>query len=505
MFYMERFSLRAQTLTKILCLLFLFAFTITGLSAQVKLSVQGLVKKSDGTALPDGNYDLTFRFYDDETGGSALGAETVTTEINGGVYSAVLGPNGGLNSLAFNIPYYVSVAVDGGTELLPRIALSAAPYAISLQGANNKFPSIGTVKADAIDVAGAVNASGAVNATAALNVTGTATLNGTTNTKIIYADGRIHSNNGFAYHSNGTGNSTGLFFNNSSRAGIYTNSTDRLLAWDDNKNYYRATGGHAFDVGNVNISGSLNVGGNVDFSSSALINGIARTRGYSGGGGFTFDYTLNSGPNDTDSGMFGDLDGQFAFRSNGNPTLTISPSGVTVQNVLYLTTAPNMTDGDNLEWRSGVQGGRVGVNTSSRRYKSNIQPFVTDFSKILQVQPRIYNRKSEDPSLWEIGYIAEELDSLGLKNLVLYDQEGRPNSLIYKKMVIYTNEVVKMHHADIEKLKAEVAALTAEKNALRTENASLRADVQHQQADFGKQLDAISRRLKSLETAASNR
>lgn len=503
---MKSNAFATQSLIKLFFLFFLTAFA-TGLSAQVKLSVQGLVKKSDGTSLPDQNYDLSFRFYDAETGGAALATETVTTEVNGGVYSAILGSGGGLDMLPFDKPYYVSVAVDGGTELLPRIALSAAPYAISLQGASNKFPSTGTVKADAIDVAGAVNASGAVSA-GSLNVTGNATLSGTTNTKTQFADGRIYSNDGFGYHNSGTGVGTGLFFDGSSKkASIYTEGNVRFHAWDDNKNYYRATAGHVFDVGNVGISGNLNVGGSVDFSGTAITNGIMRTRSYSGGGGFTFDYTLNSGPNDTDSGMFGDVDGQFSFRSNADPRLTISPDGVFVQKRLYLFDVPNGYDGDALEWRGlkSPQGLHVGINTSSRRYKTNIKPFVTDFTKILELQPKIYNRKEDDPNTFEIGYIAEEADSLGMKNLVLYDDQNRPNSLIYKKFIIYTNEVVKMHHADIEHLKAEVAALTAEKNALRTENTSLRADVQHQQADFGKQLDEITRRLKSLETAASNR
>ena len=82
---------------------------------------------------------------------------------------------------------------------------------------------------------------------------------------------------------------------------------------------------------------------------------------------------------------------------------------------------------------------------------------------------------------------------------------GIVDGVNYEKMILYAVEVLKVQHADIEQLKAEVAALTAEKNALRTENTSLRADAQNQQANFGKQLDEITRRLKSLETAASNR
>ncbi|MBK9337192.1 MAG: hypothetical protein IPM98_11705 [Lewinellaceae bacterium] len=113
-------------------------------------------------------------------------------------------------------------------------------------------------------------------------------------------------------------------------------------------------------------------------------------------------------------------------------------------------------------------------------------------------------------TLIEIGYIAEEVDSLGIKSLVLYEDAAKkiPLSINYKKMVIYTNEIVKMHHAEIEKLKAEVAALSAEKNALRTENNSLRATnaaLQTNQTEFGAQLNALSKRVQAMEAVTGNR
>jgi len=492
-------SFTTQALSRLFFLFLLTAFA-TGLSAQVKLSVQGLVKKSDGTSLPDGNYDLSFRFYDTETGGAALATETVTTEINGGVYSAILGGGGGLDMLPFDKPYYVSVAVDGGTELLPRIALSAAPYAISLQGASNKFPSTGTVKADALEVAGGVSVVGAVSAASygavnatTVNATGNATLSGTTNTKTLFADGRIFSNSGFGYHNNGTDPGTGLFFDGAKKATIYTEGNVRFHAWDDNKNYYRATGGHVFDVGNVNLSNNLQVNGSIN------CNSFIRS-----GGTFTFT-------NDDDSGMYSPTDGFLHFRVNGTTVMELTTAygenvnnendwGATSLKVWGLQRGP---DRRNVQYDPTNK--RLFFDTSSRRYKRNIKPLDDDFSLILKAQPKTYTRPYDETNTWEVGYIAEEMDSLGLKRLVEYNADGTIDGFNYEKMILYVTEVVKMQHADIEQLKAEVAALTAEKNALRTENTSLRADAQNQQANFGKQLDELSRRLKSLETAASNR
>lgn len=499
----------AQTLTKLLFLLFLTAFA-TGLSAQVRLSVQGLLKNSDGTSLTDGNKDLKFRFYDAETGGAALATETVTTEINGGVYSAILGSGGGLDMLPFDVPYYVSVAVDNGTELLPRIALSAAPYAISLQGAHNKFPSTGTVKADALDVAGAVNAPGAVNA-GSLNVTGNATLSGTTNTKTQFADGRIYSNDGFGYHNSGTGVGTGLFFDGSSKkASIYTEGNVRFHAWDDNKNYYRASAGHIFDIGDVNVTGTVRGG-------SFQRNGSNQGMFFDGGGGTDLSLRLASGGDRILIGNNGSnyysSTGAQQFYVDGRPVLELSfPFDFVNDNA----NSPDWAKTSVKIWglqrgpdRRNVQfdpaNNRLFFDTSSRRYKRNIKPLEDDFSLVLKAQPKTYTRPNDESNTWEIGYIAEEMDSLGLKRLVEYNADGTIDGFNYEKMILYVTEVVKTQHADIEKLKAEVAALTAEKNALRTENTSLRADVQNQQASFGKQLDEITRRLKSLETAASNR
>ncbi|MCK6693881.1 MAG: hypothetical protein L6Q97_17505, partial [Thermoanaerobaculia bacterium] len=203
-----------------LSLFLFFLLAATGLSAQAKLSVQGLLKKSDGTSLPDGNYDLTFRFYADSIAGSSLEAITINTEVNGGVYSAVLS---GFTNLTFAIPYYVSVAVNGGTELLPRIALTSAPYAISLQGQNNKFPSIGLVKADALDVAGNLT-------TNSLNA-GSLTVTGATNTGYVRASGGAPAGGvagkGFSFNSAGDQDG-GLFSYGDNQVSLYANATEKV-------------------------------------------------------------------------------------------------------------------------------------------------------------------------------------------------------------------------------------------------------------------------------------
>lgn len=498
--------------------LFLFFLLMaTGLSAQAKLSVQGLLKKSDGTSLPDGNYDLTFRFYDAEVGGSALEAVTVNTEVNGGVYSAVLS---GFTSLTFAIPYYVSVAVNGGTELLPRIALTAAPYAISLQGQNNKFPSIGLVEADAIDVAGALNADRVIvpGGGPATGVAGAGYSFGTDGDQ----DGGLFSlgDNKVALYANAIkaleASGTGVVIPGNLQVGNgQTVSQGQTINGGQTvQNGQTVNGGQTVNDGQT-VNGNSTVNGNAKANAFRARGGAPGSSGVNNNG-----YAFEGNGGDNDSGMYSGFDGVLDFYANNTHSMRVQGSGVDIYPRLYvggelfLNTVQNAIDGHNLEWSSNGPGGvkadgsgRVSINTSTRRFKHNIVPLKEDFTQILHLEPKRYTRTTDPSGPKEIGYIAEEVDSLGMKCLVLYEDADKkiPLGINYKKMVMFTNEIVKMHQVEIEKLKAEVGALTAEKNALGAENAGLRTDLQKQQADFGKQLDEISRRLRSLETAASNR
>ncbi len=113
--------------------------------AQANLSVQGSIQNSSGIALADGKYSLTFRLYESETGGTAVWSETQPAlDVAGGLYSATLGLISPLTA-SFDKPYYLGVTVNNSPELLPRARLSSSPYALSLIGQSNIFPSTGTV------------------------------------------------------------------------------------------------------------------------------------------------------------------------------------------------------------------------------------------------------------------------------------------------------------------------------------------------------------------------
>lgn len=123
----------------------LLVSTSPTLFAQANLSVQGTIQRSFGAAVDDGNYSLTFRLYETDAGGTPIWEETQdAVEVIGGVYSVVLGATEPLDA-PFDKPYFLGVSVDGGTELTPRATLTSSPYALSLVGQDNTFPSTGPV------------------------------------------------------------------------------------------------------------------------------------------------------------------------------------------------------------------------------------------------------------------------------------------------------------------------------------------------------------------------
>ena len=95
--------------------------------------------------------------------------------------------------------------------------------------------------------------------------------------------------------------------------------------------------------------------------------------------------------------------------------------------------------------------GKLWASLSSLRYKHDIQPLTENWDAILQVQPKSFEYKGSNQS--DIGYIAEDIDALGLKDLVLYDNEGRPNSIKYDRIALYNTELIKQQQIAINEIK----------------------------------------------------
>jgi hypothetical protein len=194
-----------------IALFFLFIAQFSMVHGQAKLSIQGILKKANGEAVEDDTYSLTFRLYNslNATVPQAIWMETQpSVDVVSGIYSTVLGTVTPL-TVPFNVDYYLGVAVNAGTEMTPRITLTSAPYALSLRGQSNQFPSSGIVIADSVRVNGGVLARG-----------GAPGLNGA-------------SKNGYAFTTNMGDKDSGLFSTALGQVSLYVNNVPMLTASPD--------------------------------------------------------------------------------------------------------------------------------------------------------------------------------------------------------------------------------------------------------------------------------
>ena len=128
---------------------------------------------------------------------------------------------------------------------------------------------------------------------------------------------------------------------------------------------------------------------------------------------------------------------------------------------------PGSTSGSaNAQYQSN---GRLRMITSSRRYKKNIAYWNPEASRVLALQPRQWQHS--DPAepenideRWYVGFIAEEVDELGLKGLVRYEGDGkggwRPEALNYDRFAAAQQVVLRDHDARIIELEAKIEEIT---------------------------------------------
>ena len=113
----------------------------------------------------------------------------------------------------------------------------------------------------------------------------------------------------------------------------------------------------------------------------------------------------------------------------------------------------------------------VSASISSIRYKEKVEDLDIDYKKILEIEPVSFHYKQEflaegDPSNKQYGFIAEQVDSLGLQELVEYDKENRPDSIKYDNMPIYLLKVCQEQDKLIDSLIGKINTLEARLQAL---------------------------------------
>ena len=91
------------------------------------VSYQGLLSKSDGSPISDGNYEIKFRLFSSLEGGDPVWVETQMVSLQNGILSAILGKTEEFEFIPETA--YLDLTVDG-VALSPRIQMTSVLYSI---------------------------------------------------------------------------------------------------------------------------------------------------------------------------------------------------------------------------------------------------------------------------------------------------------------------------------------------------------------------------------------
>ena len=140
-------------------------------------------------------------------------------------------------------------------------------------------------------------------------------------------------------------------------------------------------------------------------------------------------YVNLSGTSSTYNFNFTSTSANTAVFSMGiDPDLTYGKSALQILSSLIPTGSGNDLEID-------VSTNEIYKAASSMRYKTDIEKLsYNELKSVLELTPVRFKWKNNNkPS---VGLLAEELDSVGLKDFVIYDQNGQPDGISYKLLTI---------------------------------------------------------------------
>jgi hypothetical protein len=115
----------------------------------------------------------------------------------------------------------------------------------------------------------------------------------------------------------------------------------------------------------------------------------------------------------------------------------------------------NVTANTPLYWNNST--GRVGINTSSKKYKTDIVSLTKKQAEIaLKLNPVEYTRIETNER--ELGFIAEEVKEAGL-GLIVPEIDGECITIDYSKLSVIAIAMIKEQQLELKSLKAELDTL----------------------------------------------
>ena len=96
---------------------------------QQTLSYQGVLSNSKGEVVVDDIYNITFKLYKTDKGGSPIWSETQSLAVKNGLFNTALGSAKPFD-LPFDQPYWLSVTIGDDAEARQRMELTASAYSL---------------------------------------------------------------------------------------------------------------------------------------------------------------------------------------------------------------------------------------------------------------------------------------------------------------------------------------------------------------------------------------
>lgn len=142
------------------------------------------------------------------------------------------------------------------------------------------------------------------------------------------------------------------------------------------------------------------------------------------------------------------------FYANGAEKMAINNTGVTSLAVY------NNTSGVSANMYVSSSGEFIRA-TSARRYKKDIADGVKGLTEVLKLQPKTYKSKNSriDVDKTFYGFIAEEVEAIGLTEFVEYNEDAEVEGLHYGHMVSLLTKAIQEQQTIIDDLKSRIKTL----------------------------------------------
>jgi hypothetical protein len=307
-------------------------------------------------------------------------------------------------------------------------ANTASGYEALFQNTTGNFNTASGYQALLLDTTGSANsASGAL----ALALNSTGVNNSAVGFQALYSNNSGNDNTAFGYNALFS-NTIGSLNNAAGYSTLYSNTTGKYNnGMGTSSLYSNTTGSYNSAVGYGALYNNTTGGNNVAI-------------------GYIAGYSLTTGSNNIDISNPG------AAGESG--VIRIGTPGTHVSAVIAGISGVNVTGGVNVVVNSN---GQLGVVSSSRRYKEDIQPMAGASERLLQLRPVTFRYKQPDETgqkPLQYGLIAEEVAQV-LPELVVHNDQGQPETVRYQQLTpLLLNEVQRQQvklAAQEEKLSAQ--------------------------------------------------